>query len=108
MALKQRFETLTPSMEQIQPNSVHSSSNYNLSFNDRPRAFVEDHRKVNFAISYLKGIALAHFENSLVEPDLLHPPAWGDDYREFTMELRTYFGSSDVVGEAKPNSKTSP
>src|SRR5882762_632064 len=72
-----------------------------LSFNDRPRAFAEDHRKVNFAISYLKGIALAHFENSLVEPDLLHPPAWGDDYREFAMELRTYFGSSDMVGEAK-------
>jgi len=72
-----------------------------LSFNDRPRAFAEDHRKVNFAISYLKGIALAHFENSLVEPDLLHPPAWGDDYREFAMELRTYFGSSDVVGEAE-------
>ena len=72
-----------------------------LSFNNRPRAFAEDHRKVNFAISYLKGIALAHFENSLVEPDLLHPPAWGDDYREFALELRTYFGSLDVVGEAK-------
>src|SRR5258705_9814525 len=72
-----------------------------LSFNDRPRAFAEDHRKVNFAISYLKGIALAHFENSLVEPDLLHPPAWGDNYREFTMDLRTYFGSSDLVRKAE-------
>ena len=72
-----------------------------LSFNDRPRAFAEDHRKVNFAISYLKGIALAHFENSLVDPDLLHPPAWGEDYRAFVLELNTYFGASDVVGEAE-------
>src|SRR5258705_5097989 len=29
MALEQRFETLTPSMGQIQPSSVHSLSNYN-------------------------------------------------------------------------------
>src|SRR6202051_4765499 len=35
-----------------------------LTFNDRPRAFAEDRRKVNFTISYLKGTALAHFENS--------------------------------------------
>jgi hypothetical protein len=28
-ALKWKSETLTPSMEQIQPNSAHSSSNYN-------------------------------------------------------------------------------
>jgi hypothetical protein len=41
-----------------------------LSFNNRPRAFSNDARKVNFAISYLKGITLAHFENSLIEPDL--------------------------------------
>ena len=35
-----------------------------LSFYDRPRAFANDQNKVNFTISYLKGIALAHFENS--------------------------------------------
>ena len=45
-----------------------------LGFNDCPRAFVNDRNKVNFAISYLKGIALTHFENSLIEPDLLNPP----------------------------------
>ena len=63
-------------MEQVQPNSAHSLSN-------------------------LKGIALSYFENSLIEPDLLHLLAWGDNYREFTSELKTYFGSSDVVGEAE-------
>jgi len=72
-----------------------------LSFNDRPRAFNGDRTKVNFAISYLKGIALAHFENSLLEPDVFHPPAWEDDYDDFVSELKTYFGSPDVVGEAE-------
>ena len=72
-----------------------------LSFNDRPRAFADDRNKVNFAISYLKGIALAHFENSLIEPDLLNPPAWESDYGEFVSELKTYFESPDVVGEAE-------
>jgi len=66
---------------------------------------VEDHQKVNFTISYLKGIALAHFENSIVEPDLHHLPAWGDDYRAFVLELKTYFGSLDVVGEAETKLK---
>ena len=72
-----------------------------LSFNDRPRAFADDRNKVNFAISYLKGIALAHFENSLIEPDLENPPAWNDDYGEFVSELKTYFEAPDIVGEAE-------
>ena len=72
-----------------------------LSFNDRPRTFSDDRRKVNFAISFLKGIALAHFENSLIEPDLFHPPDWEDDYADFVAELKIYFGSPDVVGEAE-------
>ena len=87
-------------MEQIQPNSIHSSFNHNssLMFN---LTFVEDQRKVNFTISYLKGIALSHFGNSLVEPDLLHPLAWADNYEEFIWELKTYFGSPDLVSKAE-------
>src|ERR1700676_317361 len=54
-----------------------------LSFNDHPRTFSNDRRKVDFAISYLKGIALAHFEISLIEPDLFHPPDWQDDYTDY-------------------------
>src|SRR3984893_11024104 len=72
-----------------------------LSFNDRPTTFIRDDRKINFAISYLKGTALAHFENSLLEPDLINPPEWKNDYEEFVQELKLYFGSPDVVGEAK-------
>ena len=72
-----------------------------LNSNDRPRTFSEDRRKVNFAISYLKGIALAHFENTLIEPDIFHPAAWDDNYEEFVSELKTYFGAPDIIGEAE-------
>src|SRR6202041_2395966 len=72
-----------------------------LSFNDQPSAFGNGRRKVNFAISYLKGMALAYFETSLLEPDVLNPLAWEDDYSEFVEELKLYFGSSDLIGESE-------
>src|ERR1700723_1599419 len=72
-----------------------------LSFNDRPSAFGNGRRKVNFAISYLKGMALAYFETSLLKPNILNPPAWEDDYSEFVEELKLYFGSSDLIGESE-------
>jgi hypothetical protein len=31
----------------------------------------------------------------------MNPPAWEDNYVEFVSELKTYFGSSDVTGEAE-------
>src|ERR1700720_2023774 len=71
-----------------------------LSFNDCPSAFGNGQRKVNFAISYLKGMALTYFETSLLEPDILNLLAWEDDYSEFVEELKLYFGSSDLIGES--------
>jgi hypothetical protein len=32
---------------------------------------------------------------------LFNPPAWNDDYNEFVSELKTYFGSPDIVREAE-------
>ncbi|KAG6325762.1 hypothetical protein ID866_13327 [Astraeus odoratus] len=66
-----------------------------LNFRDRPQAFHLDSRKVSFALSFLKGIALAWFE-----PDLLNAipdaePTWADDYSEFVIELTTNFGPHD-------------
>src|ERR1700723_3317327 len=72
-----------------------------LRFNDRPSAFSNSRRKVNFAISYLKGMALAYFKTSLLEPDILKPPAWEDDYSEFVKELKLDFRSSDLIGESE-------
>ena len=100
MALIQKSENMTPWMEQIQPNSIHSSFNHNSSLMF-DLTFIEDQRKVNFTISYFKSIALSHFGNSLFESDLLHPLAWADNYEEFILELKTYFRPSDLVGKAE-------
>src|ERR1700722_3124753 len=62
-----RYENPIHSMVPTPQNSEHSSFN----FSNQPRSFSQDDRKVTFAISYLKGLALAHFENALIEPDLL-------------------------------------
>ncbi|KAG6326364.1 hypothetical protein ID866_12725, partial [Astraeus odoratus] len=72
-----------------------------LNFCNRPQAFCLDSWKVSFALSFLKGIALAWFE-----PDLLNAipgaePAWANDYSEFVIELTTNFGPHNPVGDAK-------
>src|ERR1700723_1154808 len=77
-----------------------------LSFSDRPRSFGQDDRKVNFAISYLKGLALAHFENALIEPDLLAAATWPNNYSKFVSELKLYFGSPNIIGEAESRLQT--
>src|ERR1700723_3948453 len=46
-------------------------------------------------------MALAYFETSLLEPDVLNPPAWEDDYSEFVEELKLYFGSSNLIAESE-------
>ena len=46
-------------------------------------------------------MALAYFETSLLEPDVLNPPAWEDDYTEYVKELKLYFGASDLIGESE-------
>src|SRR3984957_1083942 len=77
-----------------------------LNFSDRPRSFGQDDRKVNFAISYLKGLALAHFENALIEPDLLAAATWPNNYSEFISELKLYFSSPNIIGEAESRLQT--
>src|ERR1700720_2434174 len=72
-----------------------------LSFNDRLSTFANGQRKFNFAISYLKGMALAYFKTSLLEPDVLNPPALEDDYLEFVKKLKLYFGGLDLIGKSE-------
>ncbi|KAG6327310.1 hypothetical protein ID866_11779 [Astraeus odoratus] len=72
-----------------------------LNFRNRPQAFCLDSRKVSFALSFLKGIALAWFE-----PDLLNAipgaePAWANDYSKFVIKLTTNFGPHNPVSDAK-------
>jgi hypothetical protein len=74
-----------------------------LNFNDRATAFQTDGAKVNFALSYLKGIALAWFEPYLLEnPEIdTYPPDFMSDYAEFCTELQNNFGPLDPRGSAE-------
>ncbi|KAJ7821087.1 hypothetical protein B0H14DRAFT_3876042 [Mycena olivaceomarginata] len=58
-----------------------------LNFKDHPSAFVRDHQKVNYMISYLTGDALGWFKPSIVDPDPENVPAWLDSYDAFVSEL---------------------
>src|SRR6202040_3159381 len=97
-----RSENPIHSMVPTPQSSEHSSFN----FSDRPRSFSQDDRKVNFAISYLKGLALAHFENALIEPDLLAAVTWPNNYSKFISKLKLYFGSPNIISEAKSRLQT--
>src|ERR1700720_2478294 len=63
----------------------------------QPSAMAEE--KLTLPFHILK--ALAYFETSLLEPDILNPSAWEDDYSEFVEELKLYFGASDLIGESE-------
>jgi len=69
-----------------------------LNFRDRKDLFEDETAKVNYALSYLKGIALDCFEPALLDPN---PPVWLSDFDLFVEELESNFGSYDPVGEAE-------
>jgi hypothetical protein len=60
-----------------------------------------DQAKVNFAQSYLKGIALKWFEPNLLSDELSSCLDWMDDYSEFMLELQTNFRPHDPSGDAE-------
>ncbi|KAG6328208.1 hypothetical protein ID866_10881 [Astraeus odoratus] len=66
-----------------------------LNFCNRLQAFRLDARKVSFALSFLKGIALAWFEPNLLDTIPGTEPAWANNYSEFIIELTTNFGPHD-------------
>jgi len=72
-----------------------------LNFQSKPKTFRLDWAKVNFAQSYLKGMALEWFEPDLLSDGLSPRPDWMDDYSEFMLELQTNFGPHDPSGDAE-------
>ncbi|KAG6327271.1 hypothetical protein ID866_11818 [Astraeus odoratus] len=72
-----------------------------LNFCNRPQAFRSDVWKVGFALSFLKGIALAWFEPDLLDAIPGADPTWANDYSEFVIELTTNFGPHDPVSDAE-------
>jgi len=72
-----------------------------LNFQSKPKTFRSDRAKVNFAQSYLKGMALKWFEPDLLSGRLSSHPDWMDDYSEFMLELQTNFGPHDPSRDAE-------
>jgi hypothetical protein len=60
--------------------------------------------KVNFAISYLKGIALAWFKPYLIIP-ITPLPGFLSNYSLFCQELQGNFGPLDLTGSAESEIK---
>jgi hypothetical protein len=71
-----------------------------LNFHARPQDFRHDSMKVNYALSFLKELALDYFEPYLVD-DVADEPLWVSDYMAFTEELYKFFGPYDQVADAE-------
>src|SRR6266481_2548559 len=69
-----------------------------LNFRDRSDLFQDDTTKVNYMLSYLKGMALDCFKPMLLE---MPEPAWLSNFALFLEELEASFRSYDPVGEAE-------
>jgi hypothetical protein len=71
-----------------------------LNFRDRPKMFKDDKAKVNYALSYLKGVTLDWFEPNIIDP-VGFAPAWIDSWVLFSDQLQKNFSPHDPMGEAK-------
>jgi hypothetical protein len=69
-----------------------------VNFRSRERSFRTDKSKVTFALSYLRGTALKHFEPSILRR--LNDD-WENDYDLFLEELETNFGPFDPIDDAE-------
>lgn len=74
-----------------------------LNYQDHPHAFPDDRAKVIYAISYLKGNALAWFEPDLLDsaPGPLGRPLWETSFSAFVDELKLNFGPLDPISDAE-------
>lgn len=72
-------------------------------FRANPHKFRTDERKVNFACSYLEGLAFTWYENIL---DLDDEPAWFNNWADFLQELEKQFGDVNVQAAAERKIRT--
>src|SRR5882724_4852547 len=69
-----------------------------LNFRDCKDLFKDDTDKVNYVLSFLKGIALDCFESAILDAI---KPAWLSDFDLFLEELEANFGTYDPVSKAE-------
>jgi len=71
-----------------------------LFFCANPSQFSTDEEKINFALTYLSGVAQDWFEVALQQEDLSYTQPWLSTWHLFVDKLRVHFGLSDPVGDA--------
>src|SRR5882724_6390258 len=69
-----------------------------LNFWDQKDQFENEEDKVNYALSYLKRLALDFFEPALLG---INDPIWLSDFKLFIEELKTNFGTFNPEEEAE-------
>jgi len=62
--------------------------------------FSTDEEKINFAMTYLSGVAQDWFEVALQQENLGYAQSWLCTWHLFVKEFRVHFGLSDPVGDA--------
>jgi len=90
-----------PLLKTLKSESKNHFVQYELNFQSKPKTFCSGRAKVNFAQSYLKGMALEWFEPDLLSDENTIHPDWMDDYSKFMLELQTNFGPHDPSGDAE-------
>ena len=70
-----------------------------LNFCNWPDVFQLNIYKVNYTLSFLKGIALNYFEPLLIDPHA--NPTGSDDYNELVSELWSNFSPFDIEADAE-------
>jgi len=71
-----------------------------LFFRANPSQFSTDEEKINFALTYLSGVAQDWFKVALQQEDLSYTQPWLSTWHLFVDELWVHFGLSDPVGDA--------
>jgi len=71
-----------------------------LFFHANPLQFSTNEGKINFAMTYLSGVAQDWFKVALQQKDLSYTPTWLSTWHLFVDKLRVHFGLSDPVGDA--------
>jgi len=73
---------------------------YRLYFHANPAQFDTDIVKINFAMTYLTGVAQDWFEVGLNQEDQGILQDWLSDWNLFVNKLHQHFGLSDLIGKA--------
>ena len=84
-----------------EPNKLNNFLfQYRLYFHANPAQFDTDIVKINFAMTYLTGVAQDWFEVGLNQEDQGILQDWLSDWNLFVDKLRRHFGLSDPIGKA--------